>query len=64
MSDNSVQFVTIREAAAMLGVSRSHIYRLAKRGLLKVETANPTYAKGGPVRIPLAQVQALLARQP
>ena len=58
----SETYFSVKEAAEELGVSRLHIYRLARRGLLDVQQANPTYRKGGPTRIPRGQVLALKPR--
>lgn len=53
------QYVNISQAAKMLGVSRTLIYRLIERGELST-FHHPLYeGKGGPVRIPKQQVIAL-----
>ncbi len=53
--------VSVQEAASILEVSRSHIYRLIKRGQLTL-IRNPLYDKHGPVKISRSQVESL--RQP
>ncbi len=53
------EYITITEAAALLGVSRSHVYALEKRGKLHIER-NPLYDPHGRVRVKLADVLALL----
>lgn len=55
------KYVSIKEAAEILGVNRKHIYRLLERGQLhRVDTG--LYRVGGPVRIPRSEVLALLPR--
>jgi excisionase family DNA binding protein len=55
MSDDT-ELLTINEAAKLLKVSRSHIYRLIERHHWDVVPVNTTYAKGGPVRLKREQV--------
>lgn len=56
------EHVTITEAADILRVSRSTIYRLiAEKQLHPAPT--PFYKRGGPQRIPRSEVEALLRRE-
>ncbi len=53
--------LTVTDVAKLLGVSRTTVYRLIEEGKLKPEPT-PFYRRGGPQRIPRAQVDALLHR--
>jgi len=46
----------------MLGVSRTHVYELLTRGKLHRVDLSGIYQHGGPQRIPLAEVLALLPK--
>ncbi len=52
--------MTIKEAAECLGISRSAVYERIRKGLLHPRPLNPQHFKHGPVRIPRAEVLALL----
>lgn len=54
------EFVNIAEAAVILNVSRSTVHRMVRRGKLHPEPVNPVHEPHGPVKIPLADVLALL----
>lgn len=53
--------LTVSAAAHVLGVSRSHVYRLIERGELTPHR-NPLYRKHAPVSLDPRQVLALLER--
>jgi excisionase family DNA binding protein len=52
------KLVTPAEAAALLGVSRSSIYRAVRRG--DIDVVRPTGTKHGPIRIPERELRRLL----
>jgi excisionase family DNA binding protein len=54
------EFLTIKETAHTLGVSRQTVYNLIKAGRLRT-WRNPLYSGKGPVRVPRADVDKLLA---
>jgi excisionase family DNA binding protein len=55
-------YVSISEAARLLGISRQTIHRLIDEGALTAER-NPLYRPGrGATRIPRSQVEALAAK--
>jgi excisionase family DNA binding protein len=53
------EYLSIKETMRALGVSRQTVYNLIKAGRLRT-WRNPIY-KRGPVNIPRADVEALLA---
>lgn len=54
-------FVSISEAARILGVSRPTVYRLIQDGRLTAERYH-VYRPRGPIRLRRAEVEALAAR--
>jgi excisionase family DNA binding protein len=56
------KFVTPAEAAALLGVSQSSIYRAVRRG--DIGAVRPTGTKQGPIRIPERELHRLLDSGP
>lgn len=52
--------VTLTEAADILGVARSHVYRLIHRGKL-TPMRDPLHAKGGPAWLERATVERVRA---
>jgi excisionase family DNA binding protein len=57
------KFVTIKEAAHLLGCSRTLVYRAIAEGRLHPEPPNPLYKGRGPVKIPRFEIDAILAAQ-
>lgn len=53
------EFVNVSEAAKILGVSRTLVYRAIQRGQLHPLPASPLYDGRGPVRLPRDEVEAL-----
>jgi len=62
MQDNTDD-LTIKGTAAMLNCTIKTVYRLIRDGRLHPRPQKPFYAKHGPVGIPRAEVEALLAER-
>ena len=60
--DTSPKLLTPAEAAALLGVSPSSIYRAVRRG--DIDALRPTGTKRGPIRIPERELHRLLDSGP
>jgi excisionase family DNA binding protein len=54
-------YLTIADVAKLLDCSRTQVYRYIAKGDLSV-SRNPIFSKGARVRIPRADVDALIAR--
>lgn len=52
------EYITVKEALAMLKVSRQTLYNQINSGKLRV-WRNPLYARRGPVKLVRADVEAL-----
>jgi excisionase family DNA binding protein len=56
-------FVNVSEAAKILGVSRTLVYRAIERGMLHPLPPSPLYDGRGPVKLQRSEVEELANRR-